>query len=213
MTHDFDAAAATWDDHPDRVARAETAAAQAVAAIDLTPSDTVLDYGCGTGLLAFALRPHVARVAAVDISPGMLARVRDKAARRADADEPEAGTEGTAITAHELDLARAPWPGPSVDALVSLMALHHVEDLGGLLDNVVAALQPGGRICVFDLADRPGGFHDHPVPHDGFAPEALAERLRRAGFDRVAVAEAFVIEKGEGPTRRSHPVLRWSGWR
>src|SRR5690242_13242530 len=41
-------------------------------------ASTVVDLGAGTGRLALAAAPHVGRVVAVDVSPAMLARLRDR---------------------------------------------------------------------------------------------------------------------------------------
>lgn len=45
----------------------------------LTPEATVLDVACGTGTYAIRLAPYCRKVVALDISGGMLARLRQKA--------------------------------------------------------------------------------------------------------------------------------------
>lgn len=46
----------------------------------LTPQDRVLELGCGTGSTALLLAPNVKQITATDLSPGMLAIARQKAA-------------------------------------------------------------------------------------------------------------------------------------
>ena len=47
----------------------------------LSPKDSVLELGCGTGSTALLLAPDVKQITAIDLSPGMLAIAREKAAK------------------------------------------------------------------------------------------------------------------------------------
>ena len=72
-TGNFDARAATWDDDPLKVERANAIAAAIVREVPLVAGMRALEYGCGTGLLSFALRTHFADITMADVSDGMLA--------------------------------------------------------------------------------------------------------------------------------------------
>ena len=83
MTHtpsDFDTRALTWDDDPMKTARAEAVAAGIRAGIPLTPGTKGLEFGCGTGLLSFALRDALGEITLADTSAGMLSVLREKIA-------------------------------------------------------------------------------------------------------------------------------------
>ena len=47
----------------------------------LGPKDSVLELGCGTGSTALLLAPDAKQITAIDLSPGMLAIAREKAAK------------------------------------------------------------------------------------------------------------------------------------
>lgn len=47
----------------------------------LSPKDSVLELGCGTGSTALLLAPDVKQITAIDLSPGMLVIAREKAAK------------------------------------------------------------------------------------------------------------------------------------
>ena len=69
---DFNQEAANWDQVPGRVKVAQDIARNLMQEITLTPDMDVLDFGCGTGLLTFALQPFVRSITGVDSSRGML---------------------------------------------------------------------------------------------------------------------------------------------
>jgi ubiquinone/menaquinone biosynthesis C-methylase UbiE len=68
----FDQEAANWDQVTGRVKVAHDIAQSMIQEIILTPDMDVLDFGCGTGLLTFALQPFVRSITGVDSSQGML---------------------------------------------------------------------------------------------------------------------------------------------
>ena len=56
---EFDEKAATWDDYPDRIKRAEVIASRLASAVNLTVIKTAMEYGSGTGLMSFALKDDI----------------------------------------------------------------------------------------------------------------------------------------------------------
>jgi SAM-dependent methyltransferase len=102
----------------------------------------VLELGCGAGGLALRLAELGKTVTGIDLSPERIRRAGDEARRR--------GLESrTSFLAGDLNVM--PLPGNSFDCVVAHDALHHVLELGGLLDRVRAALIPGGRVIVMDF--------------------------------------------------------------
>jgi ubiquinone/menaquinone biosynthesis C-methylase UbiE len=68
----FDERARDWDSDPEKVERAQAAADSMRRVIPLRRSMKALEYGCGTGLLSFALRDDLRQITLADSSPGML---------------------------------------------------------------------------------------------------------------------------------------------
>lgn len=54
---------------------------------------------------------------------------------------------------HQVEFERY-HPLPQVDALIASTSLHHVADLGLVLDEVVSALRPGGTVVVIEWASE-----------------------------------------------------------
>lgn len=98
----------------------------------LSPDDTVLELGCGTGTTALALAPDVQHIIATDVSDAMLGKGREKAQA--------VGT--TNVDFLQSDAADAP-DGP-FDAVLALNLLHLLEDLDGALAEIAKRTKPDG---------------------------------------------------------------------
>jgi predicted TPR repeat methyltransferase len=102
---DFDARAATWDDDPTKVERAQRVADAIRRSVPLARTMRALEYGAGTGLLSFILRPDLGDITLADVSQGMLDVAAGKIAA---AREP-------AMRAVRLDLLADPLPPERFD--------------------------------------------------------------------------------------------------
>src|SRR5512143_3146262 len=78
---DFDERAKDWDSDPKRAERANAVANAIRKTIRLSTSMNALEYGCGTGLLSFALQPDLGCITLADTSQGMLDVLSEKIAR------------------------------------------------------------------------------------------------------------------------------------
>jgi ubiquinone/menaquinone biosynthesis C-methylase UbiE len=200
----FDAAAADWEEKPQRVALARKVAEAIRQAIPLADTMQALEYGCGTGLVSRILSPQVKTIMAVDTSPRMLEVLRRKAG-----EEKIANIE---TLAH--DLTQKPLPDNNFDLVISSMTLHHIPDLEALLQRFFAALKPGGYLAVADLVTEDGSFHEDNsgVAHHGIDPEAVRAMLKKYGGQEIDVQEIHAIAKpqGDGATMREYPIfLAW----
>lgn len=98
----------------------------------LSPSDRVLEIGCGTGGTAIRLAPGVAEWIATDFSDEMVRIARAKPT-------------GDNLTFCVSDAGQALATGP-FDAICAFNVLHLVEDLPGLLTQIHTSLSPGGHL-------------------------------------------------------------------
>ena len=110
----------------------------------------VVDLGCGFGWFCrWARQQGAATVLGIDVSEKMLARAR-------------ATTTDAAISYLKADIASAELPQAAFNLAYSSLALHYVEDLGGLLAKVQRALTPGGQLIfsvehpIFTAPTQPG---------------------------------------------------------
>ncbi len=187
MNNRFDQEASRWDQEERRVKMAMAIADAMSGALQLGPDRDLLDFGAGTGLVSLKLQPHVRKVFAFDTSAGMLRTLGEKLAQNHIGNvELVQGTSGE--SSPKL---------PTVDIIVSSMALHHVRDTAALARAFKSALRPNGQVAIADLDPEGGQFHaEHAdVMHDGFDHDQLRETFSAAGFRDIAFHEACTIEK------------------
>jgi len=182
----FDRAAATWDLTDRRVVLAH-AVAQAIAArVPLARTQSVLDFGCGTGLVTFELGPRVGSITGADTSPGMLQTLAEKSKALE-----------IPVQLLALDSSGTGDLGGPYDLIVSSMTLHHVADVPALFRQFARHLRPGGRVALADLDEEDGSFHEPTVSihHRGFPRDRIQSWLGEAGFQEIRLETAAVTRK------------------
>ena len=101
-----------------------------------------LELGCGDGDLTLALAARGLDILGVDLSEARIARAREQAVQRGLADRARFET---------ADLNTVVLAPGRYRTIVAHHALHHVLELERLLDQVHAALAPGGVLLVNDF--------------------------------------------------------------
>lgn len=172
---DYDVEAARYDATRGEEPRAR-AAARAVLALVPGGARTLLDVGCGTGLVTERLARPGLRVFGVDAAPGML-RVA-------------AGRTGGAVVLG--DCHRLPFADGSLDAVCAVWLLHLLPDAPRVVAECARVLRPGGVFVT--TVDKDAG---HDVDSD--VDRLMAPyRVRRTAYDADARVRAVACEHGLG---------------
>lgn len=134
------------------------------------PVRTILDLGAGSGTGTFGLLRHfpAAHATAIDASDDMLTHLTHRAE--------ELGL-GARITTIRADLDDAVPAVEPADLAWASASLHHLADPDQTLEQVVAAIRPGGLMAVVELAGMPRFL---PDDSPGGAAEAHAHALHAA---------------------------------
>lgn len=150
---------------------------------------TVGELGCGTGQVAGALAPFVARVIAVDRSGEML-----QAARRRLRDLPT-------VEVRRGELEALPIADDELDAATLLLVLHHLPDPAAALSEAHRALKAGGRLVIADMLPHDREEYRQQMGHVwlGFSEEQMRRLLSAAGFDRIRIVALPVNAAAKGP--------------
>lgn len=163
------------------------------------PAGHILDAGCGAGSLTELLARGGYRVTAVEASPEFVAYVQVRVGRVGLADR---------VEVRAGDLERIDLGGETFDGAVCGEVLEHVADDAAAMQNIAAALKPGG-VLVLSVPARPDryGWLDQWAGHyrryDEKSLRSLLidagltiEQLILWGFPFMSLYERFVQRPG-----------------
>ena len=187
MTDQFKDSARTWDEIPWKRRLAQDAYSAITSRIRISPEARLIDFGGGTGLLTLKFINDVARITVIDTSEGMLDMLRQKIR--------EQKLENLEIIDRTLTIGIL--PENSCELIISMMTMHHIEDLSSLFKCFYEILVPDGNIAIVDLAKENGDFHAEGVEyvHNGFEKESLQLPLETEGFSNIEFSNLTKVSK------------------
>lgn len=161
--------------------------------LGLDSTGTLIDVGCGPGILAVELAPLFDAVVGIDPEPAML----DEARRHASAH----GVEATWIEARAEDLATLGLPAARV---VTFGQSIHWTDRQPVLEAVHELLVPGGAVALIapsiEHGAPPADAPAPPIPHEQI--EALIHRY--IGWSRSPWEDTYEASLEQSPFGTSH---------
>lgn len=187
--HHFDAKANDWDNDPTKIQRARRIADAIAAQVKLHGDERVFEFGAGTGLVSQSLAERVGQLTLADNSTGM----RDVMAQKV---SQGLLPSGTIIT--DVNLAAGERPTTQFNLVIASLVLHHIPDLEPVLEGFCEVLAEGGTVCIADLDEEDGSFHenfDGFDGHNGFNRESLKAALEGAGCRDVQFSDVGKLEK------------------
>jgi 2-polyprenyl-3-methyl-5-hydroxy-6-metoxy-1,4-benzoquinol methylase len=199
---DFDEAAESFDEDF-RIERARAVAKHIDDIVGLRPDQSVLDFGCGTGLLGFSLLPHIGRLTLLDTSSGML----DQAKRKITA--ADAHRVRTLLFDPESETVEG-----SYDLIATLMTLHHIPDAEATVEMLAVHVAPGGTLALADLETEDGSFHGPQAEvHRGFDRSVIRDWMTANGLQDLRESTPWIMQREVTGEPREYPVFLIAGRR
>jgi 2-polyprenyl-3-methyl-5-hydroxy-6-metoxy-1,4-benzoquinol methylase len=199
MTHGmsenyFNQRAATWDSNPDRLKLTQAIMNCLSNRIPLSTEFSVLDYGCGTGLLSVLLSAKVKSVTSADTSIEMLAQLRQKLIDNSISN----------INPVSFDITKPERSSSGYDLVVSSMTLHHLPDAMDGIRGLSTLVKPGGWLALADLCPEDGSFHTNIiVKYNGFDPKEICTFIEDLNFQKACFEIVYEIPKDN----KTYPVF------
>jgi ubiquinone/menaquinone biosynthesis C-methylase UbiE len=145
-------------------------------AVGITPADTVLDVGAGTGFLTETAAKLASKVIALDFSRRM-------------SDEAVAKMGNGNVEFRIGNVESMPLQDSSVDIVIGNMVLHHCPHPKIAFSEISRVLKPNGRIAISDLQEHNYEWlrKEHADLWLGFKVEEVASMMIQAGLGNVRV--------------------------
>lgn len=126
---------------------------QMINSIPWRGDETVLDVGCGRGLLLVSVAKQLTTGKAVGID---IWRSEDQSDNRPEITWRNAWAEGVAdrIEVKDSDARQLPFDDATFDVVVSSLTLHNIDGQAGrekALSEIIRVLKPGGQLAIFDI--------------------------------------------------------------
>ena len=183
----FDNDAMTWDTDK-RIDRARIIANKISNSSGFNENYSVMEFGCGTGLVSFNLYKKYRSIALVDSSKGMIDILNLKIKKY----------QATNMVAYHLDITNENLLDMKFDVIYTSMVLHHIQDTKAIIQRLYELLNKDGFLCIVDLDEEDGSFHKNNPEfdgHNGFNQDALKNTLRSCGFKDIESDNFYYDEK------------------
>ena len=181
MTTSWDDYAAGWESEPTALLYADKALESLQEIVDIQ-SMSVLDFGCGTGLLSQKMSPLVKDIVALDSSEAMIEQLDNKQLNNV---EPvvDCLTRGL--------VAMHPAFRHQFDLVVASSVCSFLPNYSDVVDIVYSLLNKGNYFIHWDW------FSEHDQ-EGGMTPRHVLQVLSSVGFEEVEVTTPFSIETPRG---------------
>lgn len=200
MGNSFDKEAKSWDENPKRLTLVEQVWTELNKGLNLKGNESVLDYGCGTGLLGYKFINKVQEVTFCDTSIGMLEQVASK--------RDYYNYRNVKIINKDL-VHDEPLIESKFDLITTMLAMHHIERVDIILSKFATLLNNGGSICWIDLVEEDGSFHSDNagIFHFGFKRSEIEELFKNAGFRIDYYSTEIEMRKESEGQKRKYPIF------
>ena len=136
----------------------------------LNKNVTIMDFGCGTGILGINLINNVKKVIFLDSSKEMIKQV-------------QIGLKKKDVLNYEIIEGEInDYKGDKIDLILVTNVLNYIDDINNVINKFSNILKKGGKVLVVDLIETS---EDISNTHNGFKPENVVKLFENNGFNNV----------------------------
>lgn len=188
MNH-FNEQARKWDT-PEKTERCKKYAEKILKKINKKNISTILEFGCGTGLLGSHFLSDNTSLVGIDASQGMLDVFNEKFKNKN-------------AQSYHLNLEEYDFPiNEKFDLIVTSMAFHHLKNPENMMIKLKNLLNREGILAIIDLDEELGDFHPDPknmgVHHFGFSNQTTEKWAILSKFKTYTREDIDTIKKESG---------------
>ena len=185
MSDSWDDYAEEWDTDTDAISYSEKAFESLIKEINIE-GKTILDFGCGTGLLTEKLSPLASSIVAIDTSPKMIATLQSKKL-------PNVTSLSEPLTS-ELIKNNSAFIN-KFNIVVASSVFSFLPNYDSILKLLKSLLVTDGLLIHWDWLSPDSN------PEFGLSETTIKQSLNNVGFKQVALTKPFSLttEKGNMP--------------
>ena len=173
----FEGRAKDWD-NDSRIKRSKIVAEKINEIIGNEKYNSIMEYGCATGLISLNLCDKFKKVTLMDSEKEMIKIIKEKLDR----------CEKNNVFPIQIDLMNESYKKEKFDLIYTSLTLHHIPDTEKIIKIFYNLLNENGMLCIIDLDKEDGSFHINQKDfngHNGFEHRYMENIFESVGFSNI----------------------------
>ena len=173
----FEGRAKKWDNDA-RIKRSKMVAEKINEMIGNEKYNSIMEYGCATGLISFNLCDKFKKITLMDSEREMIEIVKEKVHKY----------KKNNIFPIQINLMNELYKEEKFDFIYTCLTLHHILDTEKIIKIFYNLLNENGSLCIIDLDKEDGSFHINHKDfngHNGFEHTYIENIFKSAGFSSI----------------------------
>lgn len=183
----FEGRAKDWD-NDSRLKRSKILAEKINEIIGNKKYNSIMEYGCATGLISLNLCDKFKKVTLMDSEKEMIKIVKEKLDK----------CKKSNIFPIQIDLVNEAYKGDKFDLIYTSLTIHHIQNTEKIIKIFYNLLNENGILCIIDLDKEDGSFHINQKDfngHNGFEHRYMENIFESVGFSNIKSETFYNGEK------------------
>lgn len=173
----FEGRAKDWD-NDSRLKRSKIVSEKINEIIKNEKYNSVMEYGCATGLISFNLYDKFKKLTLMDSEKEMIKIVKEKINKYKKEN----------IFPIQINLMNELYEEEKFDLIYTSLTLHHIPDTEKIIKIFYNLLNENGMLCIVDLDKEDGSFHINQKDfngHNGFEHKYMENIFESVGLSNI----------------------------